>query len=421
MVMTASRPFPNPISVPDSLELLGASPITLAAAAQLVGPHQRGITPKLIEDFVNNVFGEDLHAKRVLSMANGVIGVMHAASLAIHAVGRGLAMAKGGLDKHTVKQVDRFLSNRGIALDVLGPMWIHFVLADRKRVFINLDWTEFDGDDHSMLVASVQTEHGRSTPLLWKTIQKSLLKGKRNDHEDEMMRKLREAIAEDVQVILVADRGFADQKFFAFLLEELRFDYIIRFKSNTTVTSAKGESRAAKAWVGKNGRMRRLKDATLTADGLHVPQVMVVQDKGMKEVWCIATSLRTITGSKLKIRYGKRFSCEEMFRDIKDIRYGMGLSWTHIKRTDRRDRLFLLAVLAFALLVLLGAAGESVGMDKQLKTTTKPGRQYSLFRQGMRWFELLPWIDDDRARPLLKRFGEMLQAHAVFRAPFGVL
>jgi len=110
-----------------------------------------------------------------------------------------------------------------------------------------------------------------------------------------------------------------------------------------------------------------------------------------------------------------------MFEDFKDIRFGLGMSWTHVKRADRGDRRFLLAVLAFALLVLLGAAGESLGMDKPLKTTSKPGRQLSWFRQGLRWFELLQYWPVDKLKPLLERFGEMLHAHAVFRAPFGVL
>ena len=47
-------------------------------------------------------------------MANATQGVLTSASLAIHAVGRGLAQAMGTLTKHGVKQVDRLLSNRGV-------------------------------------------------------------------------------------------------------------------------------------------------------------------------------------------------------------------------------------------------------------------------------------------------------------------
>ena len=56
--------------------------------------------------------------------------------------------------------------------------------------------------------------------------------------------------------------------------------------------------------------------------------------------------------------YGKRWGIEAGFRDIKDLRFGMGLSSMHVSRPDRRDRLLLISALAIAMLSLLGAAGE---------------------------------------------------------------
>ena len=61
--------------------------------------------------------------KRVLSLANATLGVVASASLAIHAVGRGLAQAMGTLTKHGVKQVDRLLSNRrGLMSGLSSPI-----------------------------------------------------------------------------------------------------------------------------------------------------------------------------------------------------------------------------------------------------------------------------------------------------------
>jgi hypothetical protein len=50
---------------------------------------------------------------RVLSLTNGVVGVLDAAVLSIHAIGRGYAHATNGNAKHGVKQTDRMLSNAG--------------------------------------------------------------------------------------------------------------------------------------------------------------------------------------------------------------------------------------------------------------------------------------------------------------------
>ena len=56
-------------------------------------------------NFITTLYEGDVHAKRVLSLANATLGVLASASLAIHAVGRGLAQAMGTLTKHGVKQV----------------------------------------------------------------------------------------------------------------------------------------------------------------------------------------------------------------------------------------------------------------------------------------------------------------------------
>ena len=48
----------------------------------------------------------------------------------------------------------------------------------------------------------------------------------------------------------------------------------------------------------------------------------------------------------------------------------MGLSATRIGEPMRRDRLLLISAFATALLTLLGAVGERLGMDRLLKSNT---------------------------------------------------
>jgi hypothetical protein len=110
---------------------------------------------------------------------------------------------------------------------------------------------------------------------------------------------------------------------------------------------------------------------------------------------------------------------EETFRDVKNPRLGLGLKQTVITRNDRRDMLFLLAVLAHALLTLLGKAGQELGMERMLGAT-RPG-QLSLFRQGLLLYELLPRMREARLRALLTRFGELLRQHVLFTGILGIL
>ncbi len=234
------------------------------------------INEQQVHEYLSHLFGEDLHAKRVLSLAIATLGVIHAASLSVYAIGQALAMARGTKAKHGVKQVDRMLSNDGIDLWRLFSSWVPYVLAKRTEAVVSLDWTDFDADDHTTLMATLKTRHGRSTPLLWLTVQKSALKGMRNEVEDALLVRLRECIPPEVKVTILADRGFADQKLYA-LLEQLGFDYVVRFRQSITVTSAEGERRTAAGWVPQQGRARKVLQARVTAQGYQVGAVVCVK------------------------------------------------------------------------------------------------------------------------------------------------
>jgi hypothetical protein len=68
---------------------------------------------KDIQAFIDTVYRQDPHAKRVASLAGATPGVMASASLAVAMIGQGLAQARGLVTKHAVKQVDRRLSKQG--------------------------------------------------------------------------------------------------------------------------------------------------------------------------------------------------------------------------------------------------------------------------------------------------------------------
>ena len=86
--------------------------------------------------------------KRVLSLAYGTLGVLTSASLAVHAIGQGLAHTRGTLSKHGVKQVDRLLSNTAIELDEFFSYWVPHVIGAREEIVVALDWTSFARDGH---------------------------------------------------------------------------------------------------------------------------------------------------------------------------------------------------------------------------------------------------------------------------------
>jgi hypothetical protein len=382
-------------------------------------PHD--INPTKVYEFLTTLFAEDLHAQRVFSMATGVVGVMHAAAASIHAIGLGLAAATGRETKHAIKQVDRLLSNRGVKVWDLFGLWVRFVLADRSEAVVALDWTDFDADGQSTIALNLITKHGRATPLMWLTVEKDTLEGRRNEYEDRLLLRLREIVPLEVKVTVLADRGFGDQELYAGLAD-VGFDYVIRFRECIKVRDgASGKTRAAGDWVGRDGQAKLLRDAQVTKARTEVPAVVCVKAKNMKDAWCLASSRADLTATEIVKLYGRRFTIEENFRDTKDLHFGLGLSATHIGTPARRDRLLLLIAVAQALLTLLGAAVEDEGLARHTKANTVKRRTHSLYRQGCMWYQLLPTLRDDWFRPLMRRFGELVSQHLVFTKLFGIL
>lgn len=374
---------------------------------------------KYTKGFLDALFGQEMHAARVQSLANGVVGVLMAAVVSIAAIGQAYALLAGIKGKSGIKQIDRLLSNAGVDVEAIQKEWVRFVVAARKQIVIALDWTEFDDDDQSTLCAYLVTKHGRATPMVWQTVQKSELRGRRTAIEHALIERLHGWLDPDIEVELLADRGFGDQKLYE-LLMLYGWDFTIRFRGNIRVDAA-GETRTANEWVLPTGRALMIRHAKVTDDRFEVPAVVVVKAKAMKEPWCLVTSRKEFTASQVVKRYGRRFSIEETFRDTKDLHFGLGLKATHISKPERRDRMLLLVAMAHALLTLLGAASEATGMDAYIKANTVKRRTHSLFRQGSYWYQAIPTMRDDWLRTLMNAFDKIVREHAVFREAFGVL
>ncbi len=370
-----------------------------------------------VRGFIGGLYGPDLHAKRVDALAGATLGVMTGASLAVAMIGQALAQARGLVTKHAVKQVDRLLSTAGIDVWDSFARWVPQQVGAQPDILVAMDWTDFDRDGQSTLVLSLVTGHGRAAPLIWLSVWKDEIATRRNDYEDACLRRLAETLPAGCRVTVLADRGFGDQKLFAFL-GGLGFGYVIRFRGNIRVADAAGEIKPAAEWVGKGGRARKLRSARVTAQGRQVGAVVCVHAKGMKEPWCLAASDPEATAAVLVNHYARRWTIEPAFRDTKDLRFGMGLSAARIGEPTRRDWLLLVSAFAMALLTLLGAAGESLGMDRQLKSNISKTRSHSLFRQGCMLHELIPNMPEHRLAPFIAAFAVAMSQASEFSGLF---
>lgn len=361
--------------------------------------------------------GSKLHAKQIESVAHAVVGAMAAPSAGVAALGRSAAAVRRKKAKHGIKQVDRLLSNDKIDDLDLVRQHVAFVVGQRRYMVVTLDWTEYGLHGQNRLAINLVTRHGRATPLIWKTVPSTELKGRMSEIEKGVLMVLKAVLPDSMkQVIILADRGFGDVDLYDHI-KDLGFDFVIRFRGIIRVTAPDGRSGPASGWVPTGGRPRRILNARVTGQQHEIAAFVAVRKAKMKDSWLLATSLPDAPARIIAL-YGRRFTCEENFRDEKDPRFGLGSRLVRIRDAARRDRMCLIIAIATALLTLLGAAGEKLGLDRFLRANTVKRRTHSLFRQGREYFRVLVAGTVGFA-DLLRDFGRLLRRQPLTRSTLG--
>lgn len=155
--------------------------------------------------------------------------------------------------------------------------------------------------------------------------------------EDALLRQLHTCPPEDVHVTIVTDRGFSDIALHHFIREGLGFNYVIRMKGNIQVTDSKGHVGPVSDWFSADGRAKSVKKACVTRQNYPVGQVICVQRPGMKLAWYLAASQPGLSPQTVINKYGRRWGIECSFRDIKDYKFGMGMTHMHTRKPDKHS------------------------------------------------------------------------------------
>jgi hypothetical protein len=156
-------------------------------------------------------------------------------------------------------------------------------------------------------------------------------------------------------VILLADRGFGRTEL-ARTCQQLGFRYVIRITPEVWMETPTFRGQLLDYPVQK-GIGRLLEDVAYRKRNPVRQNVVVRWKIGLSqkhdEPWFLMTDLKR-PPLALSNLYAKRMTVEELFRDDKNRRNGWALRNTQITRAERIDRLLLILVLAYLLLVGIG-------------------------------------------------------------------
>jgi hypothetical protein len=256
--------------------------------------------------------------------------------------------------KHRIKRTWRFTNNSRIEVsDAMRGVIAQLLKRHKKKpLLVALDWTDIR-DFHTLMAAAVMK--GRAIPLLWATYPKWKLFRSQNSFEEGLLRLLRTMIPQQIQVTLLADRGFGRTEL-GRLCQNLGFHYVIRITPDVWVRADRFRGKLLDYPV-KKGIRRMLCQVEYRKQNPLVQNVVVRWKRGLPkrrdECWFLMTDLDR-SPSQLSELYGKRMTVEELFRDDKNRRNGFALRNIQIKRADRIDRLLLILALAYILLVGVG-------------------------------------------------------------------
>lgn len=349
---------------------------------------------KMVQQLCESCSGQ-VHSARFRAVVRVVEGITLSQRLSVTAIGR----VRPGNQKarHGIKAVDRLLSNAKLQREQRA-WWSALarrLLKAERRVLVLLDWTQIQGEMWA-LVAAVPFR-GRSLPLLAQSYPASEV-GSR-ERQIEFLWKLRQVLPEQCQPIIVADGGFRSPFFIA--CESLGMRYVIRLRNERGVLEHEDGSRIsfAQAFAGARAVAKCLGDGRPYASSSDSRQMRIVlgprpkqrrgrrsaqdyQRKRATEPWLLATNLENEAAQSIVHIYAQRMQIEECFRDAKCPRFGWALKFALTKSHARMNVLLLLLSLAFACVVLLGAAAVELGWEKSLRASSLRRRVLSVFTVG---------------------------------------
>lgn len=277
--------------------------------------------------------------------------------------GNQAALARScGNQEAATKRLSRLIHNERLKPHALASAVLAQALRQVPRcgkVRLAIDWT-IEGGQHLLVVSLVAG--GRALPVYWRAYSEAVLKGRMRRYEVAVIKRVLTRVRRVVgrrRLRVTADRWFADVDL-CDLLESFDATYIIRVKSSTKVyVDGAWQQLQALSFMG-NARGRSLDRVRYCASSprrLWVSLSRARNESGEWEVWYLLSNSVRRAG-QMAAEYGRRFGCEQGFRDAKRR---LGFATARVAEIRAWARFFALFAIALLVLACLGAKLLLVG------------------------------------------------------------
>lgn len=343
---------------------------------------------KIMKWFDRNL--QVVRRSRRKTLAHIAAGAMKMKGVGVLALGR--AMDGPALAKHRIKRVDRFLGNEELEGFAISKVLFNVLRGQDQHPIVLVDWT--DRHDFEQLVLSIPRD-GRSMPFHAITINSTKFgtesKGALIDAEQTILRHLHAMCPPGVKPIIVADRGFGNERWIADIakwgwrfVQRLSKNHYLETERHIGTLPELGIRRGYRpndwGW-GTMGDNRGEKKTRL--------RLITAFHRDADEPWYLVTNIDDREAHKITAIYEKRWYTETMFRDLKNRKWGLGMDEVKLTTVERTATHFIIVMIAYILLCAFGAYAEAQNFGEQLKANTEKKRALSLAVIGFQFIDFI--------------------------------
>lgn len=273
----------------------------------------------------------------------------------------------------------RFISNKRIDINKLYVPLVLLALKNWQshRLYLALDTTVL-WNQYCMIHLSVVC-CGRAVPFLWLVLEHKSAAVAFEEYQP-LLRRARWLLRKHPDVMLLADRGFANHQLMSWL-QQSRWHYCLRIPCDVLLHGPRRCPREVRRLWPAKGEAVLYRNVGLWEDGKYRCNLVLANIRGVKEPWAVITdespTLQTLW------QYALRFRVEELFLDSKSGAFE--LEESKIRCADALERLYLVAAVALLYSTTHGMAVQIEGLREQVDPHWRRGISY--LKIGLRWLK----------------------------------
>jgi len=273
----------------------------------------------------------------------------------------------------------RFLQNQRVkAEEIYVPLVLKAISGWKdKRIYLALDTTVL-WNKYCVISLAIITG-GRAVPFLWLSLEHKSASVAWDKYEP-LLEKARHYLKDFEDIMLLADRGFANQDLLRWV-QSTSWHWCIRLPGDTQIQGVRrrGFGYSIQELYPPKREVVFYQQVGLWQDGLLKANLALASAPGAKDRWAI------ITDEPLSLdvfwQYGLRFRTEHLFLDCKSSVFQWESSC--LRSSSKLDRLYLVIAVATLFGTLTGMAVDKIGARSQVDAHFRRGLSY--LKIGVRW------------------------------------